>query len=87
MENMFVQKEAGIPKKIIKVEDIPGLSKFFLASPLFQFICLAFASYGTYGKFSASNNINSSSALSSGSKLFTLHKFFFYCFFFNFLAD
>lgn len=25
----FVQKEAGIPKKIIKVEDIPGLSKFF----------------------------------------------------------
>lgn len=29
MENIFVQKEAGVPKKIIKVEDIPGLSKFF----------------------------------------------------------
>lgn len=25
----IVQKEAGIPKKAIKVEDIPGLSKFF----------------------------------------------------------
>jgi hypothetical protein len=25
---VFVQKEAGIPKKIIKIEDIPGLSKF-----------------------------------------------------------
>lgn len=87
MENIFVQKEAGIPKKIIKVEDIPGLSKFFLASPHFQFICLAFASYGTYGNFSTSNNIYSSSALSSGSKLFTLHNFFFLLFFFNFLAD
>lgn len=29
LRNFFVQKEAGIPKKIIKVEDIPGLSKFF----------------------------------------------------------
>lgn len=29
MENIFVQKEAGVPKKLIKVEDIPGLSKFF----------------------------------------------------------
>lgn len=24
----FVQKEAGIPKRLIKVEEIPGLSKF-----------------------------------------------------------
>lgn len=26
---LFIQKEAGIPKKIIKAEEIPGLSKFY----------------------------------------------------------
>lgn len=30
----YDQKEAGIPKKIVKVEDIPGLSKFLF--PLFE---------------------------------------------------
>ena len=29
--NWLMQKEAGIPKKAIKAEDIPGLSKFFLS--------------------------------------------------------
>lgn len=29
--NLVLQKEAGVPKKVIKVEDIPGLSKFFLS--------------------------------------------------------
>jgi hypothetical protein len=44
MENLFVQKEAGIPKKIIKVEDIPGLSKFYNSSSL---VSICFFIFGT----------------------------------------
>lgn len=31
-----MQKEAGVPKKVVKVEDIPGLSE--------SFVCLHFSS-------------------------------------------
>lgn len=46
---IFIQKEAGIPKKIIKVEDIPGLSMFLnLAYWLLVNSEHSFATLGTY---------------------------------------
>jgi hypothetical protein len=46
---VFVQKEAGIPKKIIKIEDIPGLSKFLnLSCWLYINFFQSFATRGTY---------------------------------------
>lgn len=53
---LFIQKEAGVPKKIIKVEDIPGLSKFFNFAGYF----ILLISHLCYAKF----NVNFSFMLS-----------------------
>ena len=48
MENLFDQNEAGIPKKILKIEDIPGLSKFFNFPSLSVYLLSIFSfTFGT----------------------------------------
>lgn len=59
IKNFFIQKEAGVPKKIIKVEDIPGLSKFFdiLQIGGFSFSWFCTIIFATYGNVTRLDNI------------------------------
>lgn len=64
MDILFVQKEAGIPKKTVKVEDIPGLSKF-ISLPLVinSLLSICFFTFVTCGEFRVVDDIFSSSVL------------------------